>query len=113
MHLKKKLEVLTKQMNASFTFKGRPMQAAEVFADTGLLPGLVKRADQLAQLCFGYGLGASFEDADDALLGAKVTFDQFTPDALRLFTIADVLYEIMRSSGMEHAVPLDELLYDD
>jgi intracellular multiplication protein IcmS len=103
MNLSKKLEALAKKMGANYS---------EVFAETGLLPGLTKRADQLAQLCFGYGIGATFQDVDQAVLGTKVTFDEFTPDALRLFTIADVLYELVRSSPNQYAVALDELLYD-
>jgi len=112
MNLSKKLEALAKKMGANYTFKGRPITHSEVFAETGLLPGLTKRADQLAQLCFGYGIGATFQDVDQAVLGTKVTFDEFTPDALRLFTIADVLYELVRSSPNQYAVALDELLYD-
>lgn len=112
MNLSKKFEALVKNMGASFTFKGRPVTPSEIFSESGLLPGLAKRADQLAQLCFGYGIGVTFQDMDQAVLGNKVTFDEFTPDIIRLFTIADVLYEMIRSSGAQHAVPLDELLYD-
>lgn len=112
MNLNKKLEAIAKKIGSTFTFKGKVLPPAEIFADTGLLPGLAKRADQLAQLCFGYGIGVSFEDMEQAVLGNKVTFDEFTPEVLRLFTIVDVLYEIIRSSADPHAVSLDELLYD-
>lgn len=112
MSLANKLESVAKNMGATYTFKGRPLSHSEVFADTGLLPGLSKRADQLAQLCFGYGIGASYEDTENAVLGTKVSFDEFTPDVLRLFTIVDVLYEMVRSSANQGAVSLDELLYD-
>lgn len=112
MNLSKKLEAVVKNIGSTFTFKGRALSPAEIFADTGLLPGLARRADQLAQLCFGYGIGATFEDMDKAVLGTKVTFDEFTPDVLRLFTIVDVLYELIRSSADPQAVALDELLYD-
>ncbi len=112
MNLPKKLEILAKNIGATYTFKGRPLAHSEVFVETGLLPGLAKRADQLAQLCFGYGIGVSFEDMDQAVLGSKVTFDEFTPDSLRLLTIVDVLYEMVRSSPDQGAVALDELLYD-
>ncbi|WP_423063606.1 type IV secretion IcmS family protein [Candidiatus Paracoxiella cheracis] len=112
MKLANKLIAMTKQIGASFTLKGRPISYNEIFADTGLLPGLTKRADQLSSLCLGYGLGATFEDVEKSLLGVKVSFDDFTPDVLRLFCILDVLYELVKSSPSKEAVPLDELMYD-
>lgn len=112
MNLVNKLIAMTKQIGASFTLKGRPISYGEIFSDTGLLPGLTKRADQLSSLCLGYGLGATFEDMEKSLLGVKVTFDEFTPDVLRLFCILDVLYELIKSSPVKEAVALDELMYD-
>lgn len=111
MSLAKKLEAVAKQLGATFTFKGRTLPLSEVFTESGLLPGLAKQADQLSQLCLGYGIGVSFEDADESVLGTKVTFDEFTPDVLRLFMITDVLMEMVRSSPNPHVVSLDELLY--
>jgi len=112
MNLANKLTAMTKKIGATFTLKGRPISYSEIFSDTGLLPGLTKRADQLSSLCLGYGLGATFEDVEKSLLGVKVTFDEFTPDALRLFCILDVLYELIKMSPVKEAVPLDELMYD-
>ena len=112
MNLSNKLSAMTKQIGANFTLKGRPISPNEIFADTGLLPGLTKRADQLASLCLGYCLGATYQDVEKSLLGVKVTFDEFTPDALRLFCILDVISELVKSSPSKDAVPLDELMYD-
>jgi intracellular multiplication protein IcmS len=112
MDITNKLIAITKRMKVSFTLKGRVISPAEIFSDIGLLPGLVKRADQLSSLCLGYGLGASFEDVEKSLLGSKVTFDDFTPDILRLFCIMDVLYELVRSSSSKSEASLDELMYD-
>lgn len=110
--IKNKLINIAKQIDVNFTLKGRTISYSEVFADAGLLPGLIKRADQLASLCFGYGLGASFEDEEKSLLGVKVSLDEFTPDVLRLFCITDVLFELIKSSPSSEEVPLDELMYD-
>ena len=112
MQLASKLTNIAKKMGYHYTLKGRPLSYSEVFSDTGLLPGLAKRADQLASLCLGYGLGASYEDVEESLLGVKVTFDEFTPDVLRLFCITDVLYEMVKTSPDPSQIPLDELMYD-
>lgn len=110
--IEKKLTAIAKNMNVTFTLKGSNANFKEIFGDTGLLPGLTKRADQLAQLCLGYGLGATYEDVEGALLGVKVNFDEFTPETLRLLCLLDVLSELVKSSPTRGEVPLDELLYD-
>lgn len=112
MDLSAKLSSIVKKMEVNFTLKGRSIPPSEIFSDTGLLPGLTRRADQLASLCLGYGLGASFDDVEKSLLGVKVTFDEFTPDILRIFCITDVLFELVKSSPTKDEVPLDELMYD-
>jgi intracellular multiplication protein IcmS len=107
-----KLCAIAKKMGANFTLKGRPIPYEEVFSDAGLLPGLAKRSDQLASLCLGYGLGATYDDAESSLLGVKVSFDEFTPDVLRLLCIMDTLYEMVKTSPSPQDVALDELMYD-
>lgn len=112
MNLEKKLISIAKNMSVNFTLKGSVISLKEIFSDSGMLPGLTKRADQLAQLCLGYGLGATYEDVEDAILGSKVNFDEFTPEILRLLCITDVLYELVKMSPTRGEVPLDELMYD-
>ncbi|OGT43344.1 MAG: type IV secretion protein IcmS, partial [Gammaproteobacteria bacterium RIFCSPHIGHO2_12_FULL_40_19] len=75
--LEKKLMAMAKRMNVTFSLKSSIISHKEIFSETGLLPGITKRADQLAQLCLGYGLGATYEDVEGALLGVKVNFDEF------------------------------------
>lgn len=110
--LERKLVAVAKRLGATYTLKGRTLSLEEVFSATGLLPGLTKRADQLASLCMGYGLGAQYEDTEGALLGSKVIFDEFTPDVLRLFCIVDTLNELIKMSPTQGAVSVDELMYD-
>lgn len=112
MEVATNLKKIMKKMGCNFTLKDRPISYDEILSDTGLLPGLTKRADQLSSLCLGYGLGSSFEDVEEAKLGVKVTFDEFTPDILRLFCITDVLYELVKTSPDQNNVSLDELMYD-
>ncbi|OGT63696.1 MAG: type IV secretion protein IcmS [Gammaproteobacteria bacterium RIFCSPHIGHO2_12_FULL_45_9] len=112
MNLDKKLSAVVKKMGVSFTLKSTIIAPKEIFAETGLLPAITKRADQLAQLCFGYGLGATYEDVEGSLLGVKVIFDEFTPEVLRIMCIVDVLHELIKTSPTRNEVPLDELMYD-
>lgn len=111
MDISKKLCSIAKNIDATFTLKGSVISYEEIFADTGLLPGLTRRADQLSSLCFGYGLGASYEDVEKSLLKTKVKFDDFTPDILRIFCLVDVIFEIIKASPSKTDVALDELLY--
>ena len=110
--LKKKLCSMATQLGTRYTFKGRSLGYDEVFSAAGLLPGLAKRADQLSALCFGYGIGVTFDDTEESLLGSRVNFDTQTPDSLRLLCIADVLFELIKSAPMGDEVSLDELMYD-
>ena len=108
----KKMMMIAKQLGVRFTLKNKPLTYDEVFAETGLLPGLAKRADQLASLCLGYGIGVSYEDVETSLLGRKVKFDEFTPDVIRLMCITDVLFELIKTSPSKDVTSLDELMYD-
>jgi len=112
MDLTKQLSALAKKLNANFTFNDRPMSYQEVFSETGLLPAIARRADQLCSLCLGYGIGISFDEAEKSVLGVKVTFDEITPNILRLLCIADVISELIFSAPSRDKTPLDELMYD-
>ncbi len=112
MNLTKKLGAIAKALNAKFTLNERPISFDEVFADTGLLPAMSRRADQLSSLCLGYGIGITFEEAEKSLLGVRVIYDDVTPNTLRLLCITDVLCELMKSTPAGGTTALDELMYD-
>jgi intracellular multiplication protein IcmS len=112
MDIIRQLYLIARTLKVNFTFKGKPISHEEVFSFTGLLPSIAKRADQLASLCFGYGLGISFEDAEQSLTGVKIKFDDVTPNALRYLCVTDVVCELMRAASSLESTPLDELLYD-
>lgn len=103
---------IARRMNGSFSLNGRPMTMEEVFAPTGLLPGMSRRADQLASLCLGYGIGVTFEEAEGTTLGVKVVFDDITPNVLRLLCLVDVLNELMKGTPRGEVTALDQLMYD-
>lgn len=103
---------VARHLNGSFTLNGRPMTMEEVFAPTGLLPGMARRADQLSSLCLGYGIGVTFEEAEGSALGVKVIFDDITPNVLRLLCLIDVLNELMKGTARGDVTALDQLMYD-
>lgn len=104
-------KIFTK-MKANFTLNDRPISYEEVLKDTGLLPAIARRADQLCSLCLGYGIGISFDEAEKSLLGVKVIFDDVTPNVLRYMCITDVVFELIQASPSKDATALDELMYD-
>jgi len=112
MDMTEQMVKISRAMNARFSLNGRPLTNEEVFAPTGLLPGLARRADQLSSLCLGYGIGATFEEAEGSVLGVKVIFDDITPNVLRLLCIVDVMNELINAAPRGDATPLDQLMYD-
>lgn len=99
-------------MNGRYSLNGRPLTMEEVFSPVGLLPGIARRADQLSSLCLGYGIGATFEEAEGTPLGIKVIFDDMTPNVLRMLCLIDVLNELMRGTSRGDMTSLDQLMYD-
>jgi intracellular multiplication protein IcmS len=112
MQIQTKLMEIAKSLKANFSLNGRPISYEEVFADTGLLPAIARRADQLCSLCLGYGIGISFDEAEKSVLGVKVAFDEVTPNVLRFLCITDVLCELINAGPSADSTPLDELMYD-
>ena len=108
----KSMSMIATSMNAKFYLNSRFLNYDEVFAYTGLLPGIARRADQLCSLCLGYGLGVTFTDAEEGLLGSRVVFDEVTPNVLRLLCMTDILSELIQGGPSKDYTPLDELLYD-
>ena len=112
MDIRKSMGLIAAGMNAKFYLNDRFVSFDEVFSDTGLLPAIARRADQLCSLCLGYGLGVSFDEAESALLGTRVIFDEVTPNVLRLLCMTDVLNELIQGGPSRDYTPLDELMYD-
>lgn len=103
---------VARTMGLRFSLNSRPMTIDEVFAPTGLLPAMARRADQLCSLCLGYGLGLTFEEAEGSVLGVKVIFDDITPNTLRVLCITDVVNELTQATPKGEMAPLDQLMYD-
>ena len=110
--IKRSLGAIATTMNAKFYLNDRFVGYDEVFNDTGLLPAIARRADQLSSLCLGYGIGVNFEESEGALLGVRVVFDEVTPNVLRLMCMTDVINELIMGGPSRDYTPLDELMYD-
>ncbi|MBL7562309.1 type IV secretion IcmS family protein [Legionella bononiensis] len=110
--ISKCMGIIAAVLNAKFYLNDRFVSYDEVFSDTGLLPAIAKRADQLCSLCLGYGLGATFDETEGALLGIRVVFDEVTPNVLRLLCMTDVVNELIQGGPSRDYTPLDELMYD-
>lgn len=110
--ISKSMSLIAASFNAKFYLNDRFVSFDEVFSPTGLLPAIARRADQLCSLCLGYGIGISFDDVEDAMLGNRVIFDDVTPNALRLLCMTDVVNELIQGGPSKDYTPLDELMYD-
>ncbi len=106
----KQIVAIARSINCKFTVQNEPISVEKAFGPTGLLPAIMRRADQLCSFCMGYGLGVTFDKADNSMLGVAVYFDKKTAISLRLLCITDVLLEIIHSSSSSQIVPLDSLI---
>ncbi|HVY53198.1 MAG TPA: type IV secretion IcmS family protein [Gammaproteobacteria bacterium] len=112
MDVTQQLVKVAQAMGVRFSLNGRPMTAEEVFMPTGLLPAIARRADQLSSLCLGYGIGATFDQAEGSVLGVKAVFDEITPHVLRMLCLIDVVSELTKATPRGDTTPLDQLMYD-
>jgi intracellular multiplication protein IcmS len=104
--------LIARALHCNFTLREQPISPEQVFGETGLLPAIIRRADQLCSFCLGYGLGVSFEETQGAMLGVRVKFDEATPNSLRLLCATDVIIELMQHAPTRDVTPLDDLMYD-
>lgn len=104
--------LIAKELGCKYTLKGSIVDPKNVFTEKGLLPAIMRRADQLCSFCLGYGLGIDFSRLDGAMLGVTVNFDDNGSAALRLLCATDVLVEIVQNAPNSQQVALDELMLD-
>lgn len=112
MDFSHQLAAVAKAMGCRYTVKGEPIAYEQVFSPTGLLPAIMRRADQLASFCLGYGLGLTFERSEAAMLNVMVQWDTTTPQSLKLLCATDVLYEFLHQAPSQDSIPLDDLMND-
>jgi intracellular multiplication protein IcmS len=112
MDITSQLTAIAKEMGCRYTVKGEPVTYEHVFSPSGLLPGFMRKADQLCSFCLGYGLGLTFDRSDNATLGVIVQMDANTPMVLRLLCLTDVLNEMMQQAATPEAIALDDLMQE-
>lgn len=95
-----------------YTLRGNPITPEEIFSSKGLLPAMAKRADQIATLCFGYGIGIDLPKQEKTTLGYTMTLRPNATPFILVLCIFDVLEEIAKNARKKHQIPMDELLYE-
>ncbi len=104
--------VVARNLGFTFTLRRRPLTEDEVFSETGMLPGIVKRANDCCILCFGYSTGLRLVPEERSMLGNRIEVDPKAPLLIALHFVTDVLVEIAARNGVNGAVELEELLMD-
>lgn len=105
---------LFKKQGFKFKLYGSYLSDSEIFSESGLITALIKRADRSCNICYGYGLGVSFTEDNNAILNERVSFDDITPSALRLYFIYNAVLELRTNEESKDGVveiPLDDILY--
>ena len=111
--LKKSCVLYAKSKDVSFTYKGKKLSHDEVFADFGIMPGILKRASKFTSVCLGTSLGETYPKEKRSHLGYKVELkDAHLSLSLMMLFIVDVLESVIGSKGSGATVPLDEFGYE-
>ena len=98
--------------NINYTLRGNNITYEEVFSPIGLLPAIAKRADQIASLCFGYGVGVDLPKQEKTTTGFTLVIRENAPSFILALCVFDVLVELVNNAPQKQKVPLDELLYE-
>ena len=101
---------ITRRMKITYVLKSKEIDHEKVFSTTGLLPSIIKRADQISLLLFGCKTGCEFKDSEKSMLGVEVKLDQ-CKRLTSVLCVSDVLMELIKKAK-NNKVDVDELLYD-
>ena len=103
----------SKKKDVTFTYKGKKLSHEEVFADFGILPGIIKRASKFCSVCLGTSFGETYPQEKRSHLGYKIELkDSHLSLSLMMLFVVDVLEETIGSKGGGAVVPLDEFGYE-
>jgi len=111
-NLQQRMITVSNSMGCKFFLKGEPIPTEKVFAPNGLLPAIMRRADQLCSFCLGSNLGATFERSEGTMLGVMVTLNDQVPMVLRILCATDILAELVQGSPSIKNISVDTLAAD-
>ncbi len=106
MDIPKSMALISAAMNAKFYLNDRFVSLRKFLRTPVYLPAIARRADQLCFLMLRLWVGVSFDEAENALLGNRVVFDEVTPNVLRLLCMTDVINELIQVGQAETIHPL-------
>ncbi len=106
------MALVADRMQLKFTINNKPLTSMEVFAEHGMFPAIIKRADQLSHFVLGTGLGIQVEQAGSSMMGTKAVMDDSVSNAYRIMCMTEILCELMESSPNPKQLALDNLMYD-
>ncbi len=111
--ISEKLTKYCKTNQWSFVLRGKECSHDEMFADFGVLPGMLKRAEKFVILCEGKTIGVEFVDDEKTLLGykAKLESSPLSEPVLMLYLLY-VLDNIVSAGHNNNEIQLDQLTYE-
>ncbi|MBP9721551.1 MAG: type IV secretion protein IcmS [Gammaproteobacteria bacterium] len=112
MDIHKCMALVADKMQLKFTINNKPISSLEVFAENGMFPAIIKRADQLSCFCLGTGLGIKVEEFAASMMGTKAIMDNSVSNAYRIMCMTEILCELTESSPNPRLLALDNLMYD-
>ena len=109
----KKLTAYCEANHWEFQLRSKSCSFVEMFADFGVLPGMIKRAEKFIILCEGKASGAEFIDDEKTMLGYRVKLEksEISEPVLMLYLIY-VLDNLVVSSNNKKEIELDQLTYE-
>ena len=110
--IQEKLIKLCKARGWSFKIREKDLSLEEVFADFGVMPGLVKKASRFMSLCHGREIGASYPEDEKTTLGYKVQIDDGQDELELILFILQALVPFVNMVEVSARHALDSLTYE-
>mgnify|MGYP001423778653 CR=1 FL=1 len=105
------LVAISNKIGWKYKLKGETVAPENVFSPKGLLPGIVRRANQVSMLCTGSTINGEIKAEKESTLGKVVTFPEDEISIEGILYIIDQIYEMGRV-GDGVTISLDDLMYD-